>query len=399
MLSALFVLTLADPHYGIVVDAGSCGTRAYLYVWEDGPGIPNVRLLSNSNSIYKTSERLADAADTPALIPSIFDPIIEFALQGLPQSFYSTTLMFVYATGGVRILPEVAQNRTMQATYDFLAERSPFKILPENVRVIDGIEEATFAWLAANQYLGTFKNGRPKVRAMDMGGASFQIAMEAGGADQDVQTINFGSHRIPLYASSYLGYGVVEALNTVSRWLIVNSTADGMPVEHPCFPVDFQTTFRDRRIVGTGNFEKCAKLVRKLLIDPVSFPQFNLSNRNATSQFVAMATFYYANSFFDLPMNSTLAQFKTAVVKFCETDWEESLKSGIKPGFLKMYCWYGVFQWMLLTEGYHFQDKDVILTKMDLSWTLGAMLSHAGQVEDHLSEMEEENDGVPSQNA
>jgi apyrase len=381
MFSTLFALTLADPHYGIVVDAGSCGTRAYIYVWEDDPGIPNVRSLSNTNSVYKTGERLADAADDPGIIPAMFDPIIQFAIHGLPQSCYSTTLMFVYATGGVRILPEASQQRTMHGTYEFLSERSPFKILPENVRVIDGVEEATFAWLAANQYLGTFRSGRPKVRAMDMGGASFQIALEVTRSDPEVQTISFGSHRIPLYATSYLGYGAVEALNKVSQSLIVNSTPDGIPVDNPCFPVDFKTTFRDRRMIGTGNFDKCAKLVRKLLIDPVNFPQFNLSNRNAASQFVAMATFFYANSFLDLPMNSTLAQFKTAVINFCETDWEESLKSGIKPGFLKMYCWYGVYQWMLLTEGYHFTDKSVILTKMDLSWTLGAMLNHAGQVE------------------
>jgi hypothetical protein len=385
MLPFFVPLALADPHYGIVVDAGSCGTRAYIYVWEDGLDIPNVRLFSNSGSVYKTGKRLTDAANDPTIIQAIFDPIIQFAAHRLPQSHHSTTLMFVYATAGMRILPKANQHRAMRGTFRFLTERSPFKILRTNVRVIDGIEEAVFNWLAANQHLGNFENGRPMVRAMDMGGASFQIAMEANATNEQIHTINLGSYSIPLYAISYLGYGAVEALNKVTQSLTMTPTLKSVPVEHPCFPVGFQTTSRERTVSGTGNFEECAKLVRELLIRPAGFPQLNVSDRYFISEFIAVATFYYANSFLNLPMKSTLAQFKMASINYCQTKWDESLKTGVDPGFLKMYCWYGVYQWMLLTEGYHFSDESVILTKMDLSWTLGAMLSHAGRVEEHRS--------------
>jgi Golgi nucleoside diphosphatase len=383
MFLALLSLSTSATRYGIMIDAGSSGTRAHIYTWQKSKGIPNVQPAPNSSSgwVYKVKIRLADAAKDISVISTIFKPIIEFAAQRIPSEFLPQTRIFVYATAGMRLLADTDQERVLTATVNFLTSNSPFRVKPSNIRVIDGIEEGIFGWLSVNHLLGNFVNHRPTVGALDMGGASFQIALQVGSKDKAIHHVTLGTQTIPLYAYSYLGYGANEALKQITRSL--SAVLPIGPHKHPCYPLNF----KEPDIEGTGDFEKCAKLAHEILIDATAFEAIQVPNLAATNEFVAMASFYYTNSFLKLPKDSSLADLKKAATTFCATDWEETLKAGGDPSYAKTYCWYAAYQWVLLTEGYHFADGKTVLTKLDdingvdLSWTIGAMLSHAGEIE------------------
>lgn len=385
-------LALATTRYGIMVDAGSSGTRAHIYKWEATKGIPNVQPAPNSSAgwVQKVKLRLADANSDVRVVATIFDPIIKFAASRIPVQFIGKTRLFVYATAGLRLLSDIDQQRVMAATFEHLARNSPFKVKPRYVRVIDGIEEGVFGWVSVNHLLGNFVNNRPTVGALDMGGASFQIALEVGAKDKAVHYVTLGAKRVPLYAYSYLGYGANEALKQVTRSLFAVIPASNKPDQHPCYPSEFRGGFpkdTDRKFVGTGNFEKCASLATEILLGATHFDSVRVPNLAATNSFVAMASFYYLNNFLKLPANSTLAELKNAVSQFCGTKWADTLAKGANPEYATGYCWYGVYQWALLSAGYHFQDGKTYIQKLDdingvdLSWTIGAMLSHVAEIE------------------
>jgi Golgi nucleoside diphosphatase len=387
MFLALLCFRSSKTRYGIMVDAGSSGTRAHIYTWEKSKGIPNVQPVSNSSSdsVHKVDIRIADAAKDNSVVSTIFKPIVEFASKRIPSEFLSHTRMYVYATAGMRLLSDAEQEQVLATTVDYLTSNSPFRIKRSNVRVIDGIEEGVFGWLSVNHLLGNFVNQRPTVGALDMGGASFQIALQVSSKDKAIHSVTLGTHKIPLYAYSYLGYGANEGLKQVTRSLFAILPAGSL--KHPCYPLNYNETTDGGTIEGAGDFEKCAKLAHQILIDATGFEAIQVPNLAATNQFVAMSSFYYTNDFLKLPKESTLADLKKAATAFCGTDWQETLRSGAKPGYAKTYCWYAAYQWTLLSDGYHFADGKTVLTKLndingvELSWTIGAMLNHAGAIE------------------
>jgi Golgi nucleoside diphosphatase len=387
LLAFLLSSSFSEPVYGILVEAGSAGTRAHIYTWAKGKGVPDVQPAPNSSSgwVHKLKLRVADAAKDPSLISAIFKPIIEFASRRIPPTSLPQTRIFVYATAGMRLLSEVDQARVLAGVFAFLSENSPFRVGQKNIRVIDGIEEGIFGWLSVNHLLGNFVKSRPTVGALDMGGASFQIALQVGPQDAALHRVTIGTQTIPLYAYSYLGYGANEALKQITRSLFAILPAGKL--KHPCYPRQFNDTDDGREIEGTGDFGKCAHLAHQILIDAIGFEAVQVPNLAATNEFVGMASFYYTNNFLKLPENSTLAELKRAGTKFCATDWQTTLKDGGDPSYVRTYCWYAAYQWVLLTEGYHFEDGRTVLRKLDeiggvdLSWTIGAMLSHAQDIE------------------
>lgn len=389
MLELLLALASCKTRYGIMIDAGSSGTRAHIYTWEATKGIPNVQPAPNASNgwVLKKKIRIADAAKNMSVIPAIFDDVIIFASQRIPAEYLIKTRIFVYATAGMRLLPDVDQDRVIKAVYEYLKSKSPFKVKPKYVRVIDGIEEGVFGWLSVNHLLGKFVKNLPTVGALDMGGASFQIALEVAKGEKPLHTVTLGSKTIPLYAHSYLGYGANEAVDSITRSIIAVAPND--TIQHPCYPKGYKTTFKKKgiNIIGTGDFEKCSSLAEQILLEASHFVSIEVPSLSRTNDFVAMASFFYANDFFKLLPSSTLDQLKNAATKFCAQDWSITEKDYPNNEYAFSYCWYGTYQYNLMTKGYKFADEKNKISKLedingvDLSWTIGAMLSHVGEIE------------------
>jgi Golgi nucleoside diphosphatase len=109
-------------HYAVVIDAGSSGSRAYLYYWpphsgdrstllaiqpmRNGSGILFPERPGNAGSpLYKTiTPGLSSTAEDPAKAAEYFFPLLDFALANIPANKISETPLYILATAGMRLL-------------------------------------------------------------------------------------------------------------------------------------------------------------------------------------------------------------------------------------------------------------------------------------------------------
>ena len=366
-----------------MVDAGSSGTRAHIYKWEKTRGIPNVEPVPSKENgfVLKQNIPIAKAHKNITIISDIFEHIIKFAVERIPSLHIPNTRIFVYATAGVRLLSEADRDFVINQTYEYLATHSPFKLKRKYVRCITGVEEGIYGWLSVNHLKGTLKT-RKTIGALDMGGASSQIAvqMKKSTNSKHEHFVNLGFKTIKIFVYSYLGYGANEALKTVSKHLIqLNETS------HPCYPIGCHNTYKNTSFIGTGDFDKCSELISEFLLEKPDFR--NIIVPHETDDYVAMAAYYYLNSFLRLPSNSLLSQLKQASIDFCSKNYSLTLEEYPDNPYVINYCWYAVYQWNTFVNGFKFEDGKTTIIKaddidgVDLSWTIGATLKEASEIE------------------
>ncbi|KAH0787011.1 ectonucleoside triphosphate diphosphohydrolase 3 [Histomonas meleagridis] len=372
-----------------MIDAGSSGTRAHIYQWDSSDEFPNVQPVSEGGKpcFIKIKIPIAKSAKNMTLIPVIFNQIISFCIKHIPPAYLPKTRIFVYATAGMRLLTDLEQEMVIGTTYRYLIKSSPFKVKPNYIRIISGIEEGIYGWLSVNHLLGNFVHKNPTVGALDMGGASFQVALEVSDQQSPVHTVTIGDKRINIYAHSYLGYGANEALKSITRSLYAVFGSSGKPFEHPCYNNGYNGSYHGISFVGTGDFGKCSTFIQEILLQASPFSSVEIPSLEKTNSFVAMASFYYINSFFNLTAASSLDELKDKSQEFCKKNWNDLSKTYGNDEYVLTYCFASVYQWNMLAEGLGFQERKTKVAKhddingVDLSWTIGAMLSQAGEIE------------------
>ena len=393
MLSFLLSSAFSKTKYAIMMDAGSSGTRAYVYTWQTTTGIPDVQPAANKSDQWqiKAPIRLSDAAADPSAIAKIFQPIIEYTSKRIPAEYIPHTHVYVYATAGMRLLTAPDRERVIEMAFNYLSQNSKYVIKRKNIRVIDGIEEGVYGWLSVNHLQGNLKNNLPTKGAIDLGGASFQIALQVGDNElvNDALTVTIGPKKIRVFAHSYLGYGVDVSSRTITKSIAaVRMTNE---IENPCFPKGYNTTVGKIQVTGSGNFDQCASLTEKILVEGPDFETVNIPGLAQTKEFVGMANLYFVNAFYKLKEDSTFEELKQKGTELCATPWSElEKKYGDKPKalpYVPTYCYCAAYQYSFLTKGFKFADGNVKLIKadtideVDLSWTIGAMLAHVADIE------------------
>ena len=120
--------------YGVMVDAGSAGTRAHIFTWAKKDVSIKMRPTSKNHSecIYKSNIPLSAAKDNISVINSIFDPMVRFLIDHIPQTEMPKTKVYVFATAGLRMLDFSQQAAILEKTYKRL-KKSPFNIQRKNI--------------------------------------------------------------------------------------------------------------------------------------------------------------------------------------------------------------------------------------------------------------------------
>ena len=85
LLPFLAALGASRRRYGIMIDAGSSGTRAHLYSWESTTGIPNVQPYPDKDAFMANLQEMAEMSladgctKTNPIIPTVpqFAELIE----------------------------------------------------------------------------------------------------------------------------------------------------------------------------------------------------------------------------------------------------------------------------------------------------------------------------------
>ena len=86
----------------------------------------------------------------------------------------------------LRVLIPMARVRMQKALRNGLGDRCEFQVRRNDIRILSGVDEGTFGWVAVNLLLGRLGRnaqvgGKATVGCLDMGGGSAQIAFEVYG--------------------------------------------------------------------------------------------------------------------------------------------------------------------------------------------------------------------------
>lgn len=371
-------------NYFVLVDASSSASRSYAFQIDvaAGGGLPTAMKLAGS---VKVEPGLAAHKAEPAKAGESITALLGAdggVLKTVPEKCRASTPTAVMATAGMRMLEgEEGGEAAARAIYDSVT--AALKAAGLDARfagTISGQQEALYAWISANHALGNLAGDKPTVGALDLGGASTQIAfVPADPAGAPTLTARFGDRSFAVYAQSYLGYGQDLARTHLS-----------VPA---CDPKGLDK--------GTGKYAQC---VSKL--DAVAKPKTCPGGTCGLSQpgdkarvgvaqpaipagmkFYATSVYYYARKFFELPEQTTPAALREAAggpkgtAGFCGTKWADltAKYASESPERLGTYCFSAAWIDVLLknlgfaatTDQIYFTDK---IGEADAGWAAGAAL-------------------------
>ena len=408
------------------MDAGSSGTRVYLYSWPDHSGDPHQLLQisplleDGEPMVKKATPGLSTFGEAPDNAFEYLRPLLMFASENIPREKHKETPLYILATAGMRLLEKEQQEQVLANIRRGIKENFDFYFPDGHLEVISGKQEGIYQWLSINYVLGKFQQKdhassneelvavepvhsardteslvfRPRtVGALDMGGASMQLAMEIttnlqleGMTEKDksqVAEINLGclehdtEHTYRVFVTTYLGFGANEAMRRHERTLLLESAlSQGQVVglntdnrlKDPCRPLgmkdnssltldllnlniadSLKSELSESQMVyyyGTGDWDSCYNQLRNFTQeadrlqgcsescpDPgMRVPPIQFDN----SEFYGFSEYWYSmDDVLGLGGQYMFNRFKQAAKDFCSTRWHLSWGKYIQGGFPK----------------------------------------------------------------
>ncbi|KAJ9141497.1 hypothetical protein P3X46_032031 [Hevea brasiliensis] len=426
----------------VVLDCGSTGTRVYVYQasidHNKDRSLPIALKSLTEGLSRKSSGRAYDRMETePGLhllvrntsgLKAAIKPLVRWAEKQIPEHAHKTTSLFLYATAGVRRLPSADSKWLLNKAWSILKE-SPFSCQRAWIKVISGMDEAYYGWIALNYQTGVLGNSPKKATfgALDMGGSSLQVTFESKehGHNETDLNLRIGAANHHLTAYSLAGYGLNDAFDkSVVHILRALPSADlvsaNIEIKHPCLQSGYKEQYicsqcasnqqnslspvvvgRNSakgvksgvpvQLIGAPNWEECSALAK------VSINLSEWSNQSPAidcdlqpcalsdifprpyGQFYGMSGFFVVYRFFNLTSEATLDDVLEKGQEFCEKTWEVARNSVSPQPFIEQYCFRAPYIVLLLREGLHITDDQIIIGSGSITWTLGVALFEAGK--------------------
>lgn len=161
-----------DKTHGMMIDAGSQGTRLHIYEWDKRFLLDEDDLLQVSHGkklSYPTSNNRWTDKYTPGLdvfgyhknpeklekaVGEYLGALLDFAKEVLKdkEDEWHTYPIYLKATGGLRTLAQPERVRLMDCVRNLFNNETynPFAFEDERARVISGEEEAIYGWVGVN---------------------------------------------------------------------------------------------------------------------------------------------------------------------------------------------------------------------------------------------------------
>lgn len=357
---------LQAEHYRLVIDAGSSGSRIYVYHISEGENgkMPEIKIVDSK----KVTPGVSEFPNNPERVYLQMDTLLEFAQSKIDKKYWTKTELHLMATAGMRLLTSEEQNSTMEALTGFFTKGTPFDF--QEAIVLSGQYEGLYGWTALNYLDDHFAADQSRESLLEMGGASTQIAFVSEDANnENVVHRKYGDVEFDLYAKSYLEMGQDRAI-----------TIAGVPA---CFPKGYQLD----NSLGIGDFNRCGEEIVGIFNqycaeNPKADCLFNTAFKASDAdQYAAISAFYYTLDFFGFNGKVDLDDLKQKGENFCGMSWEEVRKEfeNAEEIYLRAYCFNASYFYTLFTQGYGMDNDFVIESKNDvdgseITWTLGAAL-------------------------
>ncbi|KAI7904833.1 nucleoside phosphatase family-domain-containing protein [Cokeromyces recurvatus] len=312
--------------YGVIIDAGSSGSRVYVYSWKDHEfakelytveelkgKIPIVERADKDGLKWTSREEpgISTYGTKPDKVGEHLDMLLDFSKEVVPIDSHSSTPIFLMATAGMRLLPEEQQRALLDSTCNYIREKTGFFMsdCDSHIKIISGELEGVYGWVAVNYLMGGFDNSikayveekkgekEEKIEQhhtfgfLDMGGASAQIAFEPEHHQKEehmhdltritLHTLDGRTVDYDVFVTTFLGYGSNEArrryledrvkkLFTISNGKKLLDENHMLPMDDPCLPLNLNITDTFSTSValalhGTGDFNQCIENTISLL--------------------------------------------------------------------------------------------------------------------------------------
>ncbi|KAM7494763.1 hypothetical protein LguiB_029372 [Lonicera macranthoides] len=433
----------------VVLDCGSTGTRVYLYKAsisqkKDGrlpillKSLPEVLRRKRGSQSGRAYNRMETEPGFDKLVRNVsglkgaIKPLLKWAEKQIPKRAHKNTSLFLYATAGVRRLPRSDSKWLLDNAWSVL-KNSSFSCQREWVKIISGMEEAYYGWIALNYHTGML-GVRPKTEtfgALDLGGSSLQVTFESKDHHVHNETslkLRIGPVNHLLTAYSLSGYGlndafdksVVHLLKKLPKIKDSDLTSGKVVIKHPCLqsgykeqyvcsqcnsvllkggrrPIGGKNTGKERKLgipiklIGAPKWEECISLAKIAVnssewssqsqgidcdLQPCALPN---NVPRPSGQFHGMSGFYVVYRFFNLTSDAALDDVLEKGQEFCEKKWDIAKNSVAPQPFIEQYCFRAPYIVYLLREGLHITDSNLIIGSGSITWTLGVALLEAGK--------------------
>ncbi|KAA8516286.1 hypothetical protein F0562_016579 [Nyssa sinensis] len=431
----------------VVLDCGSTGTRVYVYqasvnYKKDGSlpillrSLPEGLRKKGSSQSGRAYNRMETEPGFDKLVHNIsglrgaIKPLLRWAEKQIPEHAHTKTLLFLYATAGVRRLPSSDSEWLLNNAWSIL-KNSPFLCQRQWVKIISGMEEAYYGWIALNYHTGVL-GATPKnatFGALDLGGSSLQVTFESKEHvhNETSLKLSIGPVKHHLSAYSLSGYGlndafdksVVHLLKRLPQITNADQASGNIEIKHPCLQSGYKEQYTcsqcasifqkvgspligekklgrgksgiSIQLVGAPKWEECSALA-KVTVNLSEWSDLSpgldcelqpcaLSGNlpRPYGQFYAMSGFFVVYRFFNLTSDAALDDVLEKGQEFCEKTWDIAKNSVAPQPFIEQYCFRAPYIVFLLREGLHITDSQVIVGSGSITWTLGVTLLEAGK--------------------
>ncbi len=382
-----------DGRWGLVIDAGSSGSRLRFYCWK--PGTADALPSIEDRGSQKEEPGIADAdcSRTPEEAVEGVRSLVDHARRTIgDQARIAETPLALLATAGLRQCPESYQRTMLEGIREYL-QSTPFS--GAEARLISGAEEGRYGWVAVNYLLGRLspEERSTTVGALDLGGVSTQITFRPGACPVDrgeCGELALGESSYPLYSKSYLGWGQDQAMREVDA--------------RACYLRGYRPD--DGSFVGRGRYGRCQRAIRRTIRRQIAAdPPAPICTRwcnllgayqpNLEGDFVAFSAYAYNAENLGLGSKFSLAELEAAGKAYCRTPWQTieaecaaGERSGCKEWWLNRNCFASAYMVILLHEVYGFPMDSRRITStnelegFEIDWTLGVMVQMVAAGED-----------------
>jgi len=311
---------VAVTFHTVVIDAGSSGTRLFLYRVVPGPlarvekvleqEFPTMASGSKEDGI-NNFVRPDDSATQATVVPEIIDPLLEHArgfLTGLGIE-PATVEVNLLATAGMRYAERLHGRPAVDRLYETIrAGIRAHGFSVGEVRTTCGSEEeGIWTWINLNDLLcDAFESDREPVGIVEVGGSSLQLTFPT---DEDpdvvphVHRVTLNGRSFAVSCQSFLGLGQDDARKEMRRRLGPEGSA-------VCFPGGFPAGadlgdvidgVGDYRLATDGcyDFTACTAAYDGIIRDRLA-EAGSPDLRHARGDFVGIDGVFYATEYWDI---------------------------------------------------------------------------------------------------
>lgn len=275
-LSALHaVFTPKDLIYGLMIDAGSTGSRIHTYTFRTSP---KGKLDLLYEDFYALKPGLSSYKHDPEKAAQSLIPLLDRAKSKVPIKLHPDTPVVLRATAGLRMIGEEASEKILEKVRTTLKDSGFLFEGDESARILAGNEEAIYSWMTVNYLME--KEADKTVGTLEMGGGSAQVAFVAtdgsdaieGNCSTAGENVAYGGGQLHLYTVSHLDFGLQKARAVALAKWETDEKLKGNPCINKGQQVELKVPFDEAgktvTMEGVGDFTACKTLLEDTVIKP-----------------------------------------------------------------------------------------------------------------------------------